>query len=333
MMQKRWAQGTQDFRTVRAFLAEHGLEFDPQVSDTILVYDDARLVGSGSLDGGVLKCIAVRPDRQGEGLLGSILTALVQKAYENGNYHLFVYTKPKNENRFRPFGFHPIASTESVLLMENRKDGIRSFVRSLAGRRNGIVGSVVMNANPFTLGHRHLVEQALEEVDELQVFVLSSAKSIVPPDIRLELVRQGCADLNRVVVQQTGDYLISPATFPTYFLPKDTVAEANAGLDIRIFVDYFAKELKIAKRFLGTEPSSPVTASYNRELAAALPREGVEVTVIPRKEVRGEVISASRVRAMMESGEVEAVRHLVPEPTFRFLQSPGGRRIFYTEKT
>ncbi|MGE4585332.1 MAG: [citrate (pro-3S)-lyase] ligase [Sphaerochaeta sp.] len=333
MIHECWAQSTKEYESVRAFLKKHDLEFEPQASDTILIYDDENLVGSGSLDEGVLKCIAVASDRQGEGLLGTILTALVKRANERDFRHLFIYTKPKNEKLFKPFAFYPIAATESVLLMENRRHGIKTFVKSLPGQRSGVVGSIVMNANPFTLGHRYLVEQALQQVDELQVFVLSSAKSIVPPAARLRLVREGCADLDRVYVQDSSNYLVSSATFPTYFLPKDTVAEANAGLDIRIFIDYFAKELKITKRFLGTEPLSPITDSYNREMLALLPSEGVEVIVLQRKETQGEVISASRVRALMQQGNVEQVRPLVPDSTYQYLASEEGRRLFYTEKT
>jgi [citrate (pro-3S)-lyase] ligase len=333
MKYERWAQSTKDYALAKDLLDANNLEFEAQASDTILVYDDEELIGTGSLDEGVLKCIAIQPKRQGEGLLGTILTSLMKRAHERNFNHLFIYTKPNNEKLFKPFGFYRIVSTNSVLLMENKKNGIKTFVKSLQGQRSGVVGSIVMNANPFTLGHRYLVEQALKQVDELQVFVLSSAKSIVPPDVRLQLVREGCADLQRVYVQESNDYLVSSATFPTYFLPKDTVAEANAGVDIKIFIDYFAKELCITKRFLGTEPLSPITDSYNQEMLALLPKEGVEVIILQRKETETEVISASRVRTLMKEGDIEAVRPLVPDPTYKYLTSEEGRMLFYTEKT
>lgn len=333
MIYTRWAKTDEDYRNVKSFLFSHTLEFEAQATDTIVLYDDEQMIGTGSLDEGVLKCIAVSENRQGEGLLGTILTQLVQKAIEKGFSHLFIYSKPSNLKLFKPFGFYPIATTKSVLLMENRKQGIQTFVRSLPGSRTGIVGSIVMNANPFTLGHRFLVEQALKEVDELQVFVLSSAKSLVPPEIRLRLVRQGCADFDRVHVQESSHYLVSSATFPRYFLPKESIEEANAALDIRIFMDYFVPELHISKRFLGTEPHSAVTNSYNQELLANLPKEGVDVCILERKQIQGGVISASWVRSLMKAGNIEAVQPLVPEPTWNYLNSEEGRRLFQTENT
>lgn len=333
MTHETWARKPSDYTAVRSFLATLDLAFEEQASDTLLLWDEDQLIGTGSLDEGVLKCIAIQPGRQGEGLLGNILTSLIKRAMEEGYHHLFVYTKPQNEKLFKPFGFHPIVRTDSVLLLENRKHGIRDFVRSLPGSRSGVVGSIVMNANPFTLGHRYLVEEALKDVDELQVFVLSSAKSIVPPDVRFRLVQEGCADLTRVYVQESSNYLVSSATFPTYFLPKDHVAKANAGIDIRIFIDYFVPELHITKRFLGTEPFSPITDSYNQELLEMLPKEGIEVKVLSRKEMAGGAISASRVRALMKEGDLEAVSPLVPPTTFAYLSSEEGRRLFQTEKT
>ncbi len=333
MLYTRWAATLEEYRNVEAFLARQSLEFESQVTDTLMLYDDDQLIGTGSFDDGVLKCIAVSEQRQGEGLLASILTHLIQRAMAKGFQHLFIYTKPDNLKLFKPFGFYPIATTKTVLLMENRKQGIQSFVRSLAGRRSGIVGAIVMNANPFTLGHRYLVEQAREQVDELQVFVLSSAKSLVPPAVRLRLVRQGCADLDRVIVQESSHYMVSAATFPRYFLPKDCLEQANAALDIRIFVDYFVPELHISKRFLGTEPISVVTDSYNQELLACLPAQGVQVHILERKQTEGDVISASRVRALMKEGKIEEVRPLVPDPTWNYLTSEEGRRLFQTEKT
>lgn len=332
MIYTKWAHSSDHLKLARIFLAASGLMFEEQASDTVLVYDDEELVGTGSLDEGVLKCIKVLPNRQGEGLLGTILTSLMKRANEKGYRHLFIYTKPQNGKLFEPFGFYTISSTTSVLLMENQKNGIKSFVQSLKGQRCGVIGSIVMNANPFTLGHRYLIEQALEDVEELQVFVLSSIKSIVPPEIRLRLVRESCVDLERVIVQESKNYLVSSATFPTYFLPKDTIAEANSELDIKIFVDYFAKELHITKRFLGTEPFSPITNSYNQEMLTLLPKQGVEAIILQRKETRGEVISASRVRALMKAGSIIDVRPLVPDPTWKFLSSDAGMRLFTLEK-
>ncbi|EFA28598.1 ABC transporter, ATP-binding protein, partial [Haemophilus influenzae HK1212] len=49
-------------------------------------------------------------------------------------------------------------------------------------------GSIVMNANPFTLGHRYLIEQALQQCDHLHLFIVgedASPKRHILKDISL----------------------------------------------------------------------------------------------------------------------------------------------------
>lgn len=72
---------------------------------------------------------------------------------------------------------------------------------------------------------------------------------------------------------------------------------------------------------------SPVTALYNRQMKEILPRYGVEVVELPRKEAAGAVISASRVRALLAEDRLEEIRPLTPEVTWEFLQSPEGRDV------
>ena len=57
-----------------------------------------------------------------------------------------------------------------------------------------------MNANPFTLGHRYLAEQAAARCDRLHLFVVESEKSRFPFAVRRTLVERGTADLPNVVV-------------------------------------------------------------------------------------------------------------------------------------
>ncbi|MFQ9472499.1 MAG: hypothetical protein ACLR0P_04575 [Oscillospiraceae bacterium] len=61
-----------------------------------------------------------------------------------------------------------------------------------------------MNANPFTLGHRHLVERAARENDVVHLFVLSEEAGPIPSAVRRELVEQGVRDLPSVFCHATG---------------------------------------------------------------------------------------------------------------------------------
>lgn len=302
-----------------------GLEPDAGVQTTALIWDGGQLIAAGSRQDNLLKCIAVDPARQGEGLLAALLTRLRQDAFDCGLRHLFLYTKPGNRAMFSALFFYPVAQSEQVLLMESRRNGVRDFVRGLqAPKTEGTIGAVVMNCNPFTLGHRYLIETAARECDWLYVFVLSEDRSLFPATDRLALVQAGTADIPNVTVQPTGPYLISAATFPTYFL-KDRAhtAEIQCQLDIEIFTRYFVPRFGIIRRYVGTEPISPVTSRYNEALARLLPSKGVELRLLPRLERGGEPISASRVRALLHTGEKAGLQALLPETTLRYLEERG----------
>ena len=313
-------------KAVAEFLSREALDYDPAIPFTVNLLEDDRIVATGSLDGNICKCIAVDPAFQGEGLTATIITQLRQEAFRRGLRHLFLYTKPKNRFLFQGLSFYPVAETPDALLMENVRDGVGQFVASRERPEHpGTVGAIVANCNPFTLGHLYLAEQAAAAVDTLHLFVLSEDKSFFPAADRLELVRQGVAHLKNVFVHPTGDYLISAATFPTYFIKdKDRVPEIRCRLDLEIFANHFAPALGITRRFVGTEPLSPVTDAYNRQMMALLPQEGIQGTLIPRKERDGGPISASRVRALLETRDWAALERLVPPTTFAYLQARFG---------
>ena len=301
------------------FLAKAGLSADTAPEQTALIWDGDRLVATGSRTGNLLKYIAVDPARQGEGLLAKVLTALRQEAFREGHSHLFLYTKPSNEPLFSDLLFYSVARTGDVLLMEDRKDGIRSFIRQLpATHHAGKVGAAVMNCDPFTLGHQYLIETAAKDCDHLYVFVLSEDKGHFSADDRLEMVRRGTKHLSNVTVLPTGPYLISSATFPTYFLKnRDQAQRIHCQLDVEVFARHFAPAFSICTRYVGTEPLSPMTAQYNAVLKAQLPSRGIDVVEIPRLTIEGAPISASAVRAALKNKET--LQALVPATTFGYL--------------
>lgn len=183
-----------------------------------------------------------------------------------------------------------------------------------------VVGAIVMNCNPFTYGHRYLIEQAAASVDELIVFVVQENKSIFPFEDRIELVRKGVVDLCNVLVLPSGRFMISTETFPEYF-NKSQLQEisVDSSKDVRIFGRYIAPALQISKRFVGEEPMDAVTKSYNRTMHDILPEYGVEFIEIPRKEIDGNVISASLVRKLLKEHNFKEIAKLVPETTYQYL--------------
>ena len=307
------------------FLAQAGLEPDSRLQSTVLIWEDGQLIATGSRQDNLLKCIAVDDAHQGEGLTGTLLTHLRQDAFNNGHRHLFLYTKPKNKWMFSSLFFYPIAETRDVLLMENEKNGIRDFLAQLpVAAAAGTVGAAVMNCNPFTRGHRYLIETAARECDHLYIFVLSEDKSEFSAKDRMQMVKMGVADLPNVTVLPTGPYLISSATFPTYFLKDREQAETvHCLLDIEIFCKYYAPRFGITRRYVGTEPLSPMTNQYNEALQAQLPQKGIELHQIQRLEQAQIPVSASAVRAAMKAGNFDALKEMVPSTTYEYLKSNG----------
>lgn len=182
------------------------------------------------------------------------------------------------------------------------------------------IGAVVMNCNPFTLGHRYLIEKALEQCDYLIIFVVQEDKSTFSFDERLHLIDEGTADLKNVAVIPSGRFVLSSLTFSEYFNKskmQDRVIDTS--LDVTVFAQEIAPCLHITKRFAGEEPHDKITQQYNETMRQILPEYGIEFIEIPRKKEGEEIISASQVRALLEKRDFKRIKQLVPETTFRYL--------------
>ena len=134
-------------KRLQAFLESMQLSYDQGVEYTVNLVDaQGEIAATGSLQQNVIKCVAVDDRHQGEGLSSRVVTLLMNHAIEQGNSHLFVFTKPKNIAMFSDLGFFPIIQTEDVLFMENVRDGIGRYVRSLQHPKDngGVIGAAVM---------------------------------------------------------------------------------------------------------------------------------------------------------------------------------------------
>ena len=177
-------------------------------------------------------------------------------------------------------------------------------------------GCIVMNCNPFTLGHRYLIEQAAKQVERLYVMVVKEDCSIFAYTERKAMVEQGVADIENVNVIDGSDYAISRATFPTYFLKRlDDAADTQMLLDLDLFRRHIAPALGATVRFVGTEPTDQLTRRYNQLMHEALK----DVREINRLEKDGNAVSASRVRKAMEEGDMNTIRQLVPPTTLPYI--------------
>lgn len=303
-------------------LADVDLEFDPGLTLTAAVFDQSgNAIATASLEQNIFKCIAVSPDYQGEGLTSALFSALIPYCIKNGYQKQFLYTKRNNRGMFSPFGFTLLGEGSSSILMERPAGGLNAYLDSLPRpQKAGTVGAIVAHCDPLTNGHLYLMEQALEQCDFLYVFILSEDKGMFPAADRIALVRQALEGREGCAVCPTGQYMISSATFPSYFLHDQTrVREEWCEMDARMFARSIAPALGIRIRFVGTEPFSPITAAYNSVLKEILPKAGIRLTEMPRLTEGDTAISASAVRSLLERGRLEDIRPLVPGPTWAYL--------------
>lgn len=348
-------------RRVEAFLAANGLRLAPLDRYVVVTRDEDgdEILAGGGLDGNVIKCVAVSESARSEGLMNILVSRLIAIAREEGRESVKAFTKPENEGIFKSLGFGLLASAPKAILMENGRGGLPEYKKYLASlARPGRNGAIVMNANPFTKGHRYLVEQAASQVDNLYVIVVKEDRSRFPYVERKAMIEAGCAGLDNVVVCEGSDYAISAATFPTYFLKKlDDATDTQIALDLDLFVNHIAQPLGVTVRFAGSEPEDALTRRYNELMAEILPgtsvavvrqdhqpdselvegsavrqaRRPIDFVEIPRLEQKGKPLSATSLRQALDKGNLKEAMEYIPESSIPYLVADLAERALRLE--
>jgi [citrate (pro-3S)-lyase] ligase len=332
-------------RRVEAFLAANGLRLAPLDRYVVVTRDEDgdEILAGGGLDGNVIKCVAVSESARSEGLMNILVSRLIAIAREEGRESVKAFTKPENEGIFKSLGFGLLASAPKAILMENGRGGLPEYKKYLASlARPGRNGAIVMNANPFTKGHRYLVEQAASLVDNLYVIVVREDRSRFPYVERKAMIEAGCTGLDNVVVCEGSDYAISAATFPTYFLKKlDDATDTQIALDLDLFVNHIAQPLGVTVRFAGSEPEDALTRRYNELMAEILPgtsvavvrqaRRPIDFVEIPRLEQKGKPLSATSLRRALDKGGFKEAMEYIPKSTVPYLVADLAERALRLE--
>ena len=341
---------------IEAFLKRNGLRFDDMHYYAAITDDDGEMIAGGGLKGNVIKCVAVDDAHKGEAIANTLISHLIAHANEEGHSNVMLFTKPKNRQLFESLSFRLLAEAPEAVLMETGIGGLNNMVEQLKKiKEEGEVckennqeckeeektnlnitipqhlnpspsqplttttplrGVVVMNCNPFTLGHRYLIEQAAKQVERLFVMVVREDCSLFAYAERKAMVEQGVAHLKNVTVIDGSEYAISQATFPTYFLKRlDDAADTQMLLDLDLFRRHIAPALGATVRFVGTEPTDRLTRRYNQLMHEVL----ADVRETARLEKEGNAVSASRVRKAMEQGDMSTIRQLVPPTTLPYI--------------
>ena len=308
---------------VERFLADNGLRLEDVDYYAAVTDDDGSIIVGGGLQGNVIKCIAVGEAARETGLSNKLISHLITMATQQGHQTIKVFTKPENRNVFESMGFKVLAQAPRAILMENGVKGIGAYTDYLCKMRGGHpdgAAAIVMNANPFTRGHRYLVEQAAKEASTLYVIAVREDRSTFSYAERLAMIQAGSKGLDNVVVVEGSDYAISELTFPTYFLKQVTDAtDTHITLDLDLFARHIAPALGVTTRFVGSEPIDALTKRYNELMQEQLPQHGIAVKTVERMAQDGQPVSASRVRQALDGGSLSQAVELVPETTVPYL--------------
>lgn len=320
--------GTLDRERAKTLITQQGLGYEEHFDSQFGIYQDNRLVATASRDHNIFKMFAIEPEYQGSGLLGELVSALLQNGYQAGYKSFFVFTPPTAVSSFEACNFKPLVTHHKACLLQFGS-GLKDYLEAHKHQvRDGNNSAVVVNCNPFTRGHQYLIETAARQADHLYVFVVREDRSFFPFDIRYRLVEQGVAHLDNVTVLDSDDYAVSGITFPSYFLKADDdVQSLQMELDLLLFAKHLAPFFNVKTRVIGTEPYCRTTRIYNEFMQYMLPPFGMEAVQIERYEVDDEVVSAFRVRQALRKEAYETVRRLVPETTIDFLLSDPGREL------
>jgi len=327
-----------DIKLLSEFLSDLGFDYIPEDVDySMILYNlNDEIIGTGSYKGRVLKYVAVAPKFREGAAFAQIVTHLIDIVIKDHN-HIFVYTKPRNLMVFKGLGFTEIATAEPLFsVLEFGYDNIKTYQNYLRSIKRDIhvggIAAIVVNCNPFTNGHKYLIEKACQENRVVYLFVVEEDRSSFTFDIRWRLIKEELGHIENLVMVKGGNYVVSGTIFPSYFLKQEKesdIAAKQAELDVVTFMRYIVPIFNINRRYVGTEMYSPVTQAYNEAMIKHLPPNGVELLEIPRISCGAEdnYISASKVRQAIREDNLDSILDCLPNSTKNFLLSEESAEI------
>jgi len=313
--------------TLISFLRDYNIDYEWDITYSIMVYDQEELIATASLSNNVMKCFLVKPEYVHNHITNMMFHHLVHILEEQQITHYFVFTNPFNEEIFTSLHMKRIVKTMNTVLLEGGEfiTDVLQKLKHTYHISSHKKAAVIINANPMTNGHLYLIETAAKENKEVLVFVVSEDLSSFPFADRFAIIKEACAHLENVTVLPTLSYLVSKLTFPKYFLKEDQLIQDEQTLvDVLVYKEFYAKIFHINRRYLGEEPYSFNTNKYNQVLKDYL---GLNVVIIPRKEKDHKAISASLVRQLIKADKISKIKEFVPDATVRYLESEAGKKV------
>ena len=306
-----------EINKVKVFLASFNLRYEQDIDKTLYIEENDKIIATISKSKDIIKCLAISSDYQSENLSSILISKILEKMREENIHSYMVFTKAIYENTFINLGFKKLVNTSNTVMLEGGVDSIEDTIKRMKVKINveyGSVnqdiqiGSIVMNANPVTLGHQYLIEKSSLENDLTLVFVVEENNQEFDFQSRYSLVYLTCKKYENVVVLPASKYIVSKSTFPTYFLSEDIVDNEVSLIDGLIFKKYFMEQLNISKRYVGSEVKEKMN-DYNKTLQSILEDK---LVLLDRISFEGQVVSASYVRELLKKGSIEEALKYIP---------------------
>jgi len=318
----------EELKKIEIFLNKFCLKLDPNLTKTYYIENDnCDIIGTISCQDYIIKDLAVDETYQSENLASLLVNEILNYFRSNNIYNYQVFTKPKYKNIFISLGFKKIVETDKVIMLEGGvtfiNDKLKEINKILNNKfgeinQNTDLGCVVINGNPITNGHMHIIEEASRNHKLVVLFVVEEDKSEFTFEERFSFAYLSTMRLGNVCVIPSSKYIVSSSTFPSYFLKDETeVSEQYSKIDALIFKEYFMKQLFIKKRYVGTETISKMV-NYNNILKETLQDK---LVIMERLQENNEVISASKVRSLLKENKIEEALLYVPREISFILRS------------
>lgn len=307
-------------KKITDFLSEFDLDFD-DVDYTIAILNKNKIIATCSKKNNLIKCIAVCTEFNNLNLTNKLLTEIIVKINEQYYDEALIITKFENKKIFEGLNFLSLYSNQEICFLTNRSDKYSDYINYLKKFKNRKQNAIIaMNANPFTNGHKYLVENASSENENVFVVVVKEDDSLFTYEERLKLVREGVQHLDNVIVLEGTNYILSKSVFPSYFIKsEDKIIKEQTMLDTKMFIEIFIKNLNVNIRYLGEEPFSKTTKIYNDTIKEIFDEYKINVKIIARNKVDDNFISASRVRMLILENKIDEVKKMVPTSTYKYI--------------
>ena len=308
---------TEEKEILKAFLKDLDLEYE-DTNESILVYDNNELIGTGSIDYNIIKMIGIKQEYQNQNVTNIIMNELIKRLYQKNIDKFFIYTKPDVYKHFLNYDFKLLVETNDLILLENNLNSINDYYKNIPTKK-GNRACIVMNLNPLTNGHLYLIEKASKENDDVILFLVEEDRSYFSYNDRYNILKQALKNYKNIHIIPSGSYIISKLTFPTYFIKdKSKISKIYMELDVKLFTEKLIPLFDIDKRYVGDEPLDEMTNLYNITLKKYL---NDKLVIIPRLTENSNIISASLVRKLIENKDFETIKKYVPKATYDFIIS------------